>query len=188
MERAEHIRDWLWQLAARVLPSMHETELTGRINLLAADLAEEFSAAAFTHASMLRVARCCGRYFPNFAEVCEPLAAWWKEGQTEREYAARYDRLPPPAQSREPYDPGPAPDWCFEGGPRFRKDSDPQAKPEQVQANYLTRAELNEQYRRDGLKGPVLPAQADAEVVALRNAAQRAAAEVKRGPVIKPPP
>jgi hypothetical protein len=143
------IRDWLKALGVRIAPSMEAGEFAGRIAVLAQDLAAEFPAEAFCHETLLLVGRQC-RYWPNLAELCDALEPWMRRWRASRAYAL----LPAASNqaSREPYDPGPAPAWCFEGGPQQQvKDRGP------VKAQFLTRGQLNEAYRRAGVKGPVVP-------------------------------
>jgi hypothetical protein len=147
MGPSDHVRDWLKKLGTLISPAMTQQEFAGRINVLAPELVQEFPPDAFTQETARLVARQC-KFFPNFAEICTALEPWAKEQRTAKEYAA----LPPPReQSTEPYDPGPAPDWCFDRGVTKAGTIRPTALP-------LTRGQLTEAYRQAGIKGPQVSA------------------------------
>ena len=111
----QHVREWLLQLGGRISPSMRPEEYAARISMLCEDLADSFDAEVFSRASMLDVAKRFGRIWPSFGEICEVLQPFVVAERERRYFLA----LPPPApERREPYDPGPAPDWCFEREPR----------------------------------------------------------------------
>jgi hypothetical protein len=115
MGPSDHARDWLKKLGTLISPAMTQQEFAGRINVLAPELVQEFPPDAFTPETARLVARQC-KFFPNFAEICTALEPWAKEQRTAREYAA----LPPPrGKSPEPYNPSPAPAWCFDRKPRL---------------------------------------------------------------------
>jgi hypothetical protein len=183
MERAEHIREWLWQLSYRIAPPMSREELTGRINLLAVDLAEEFDVGAFTRSSMLQAAR--NKFWPNFGDLCETLSPFVEQHRESMRLLA----LPPPRpESREPYDPGPAPDWCFARDTRHLVREAPQARDpirtiEQQIAILLADAtpEQREQAQQ-AADERAKPYEPEPELRAA--AAEAPRPEVKRGPVL----
>jgi hypothetical protein len=89
-----HIRDWLKALGVLVSPAMSSEEASARIDALTPHLAAEFPPGVFCRVSLTHTARLC-RFFPNFAELCDALAPWW------REHRPSPPPLPAPAPIRQ---------------------------------------------------------------------------------------
>lgn len=115
MSHTDLVADWLRELGLRIRPTgIGPEELVGSIAVLTEDLAELYGPSVFCRETILLVARR-HKFWPNLAELCEILGPWWRE----RREANRVLALPPPgAKSAAPYDPGSAPEWCFERNPR----------------------------------------------------------------------
>lgn len=71
------IRDWLKALGTLSSGTMTAQEANARINAMTPLLANEFTPAAFTPASLAVVARAC-KFFPTYGELCDVLGPWWK--------------------------------------------------------------------------------------------------------------
>jgi hypothetical protein len=165
---------------------MEIEELTGRITMLAIDLAEEFPAEIFTRSSMLEAAR--NRFWPNFGDLCEMLSPLVQQHRESMRFLA----LPPPRpESREPYDPGPAPDWCCNRNPRHLVHEPARARDpvrtadEQIAAmRALATDDQWERARQAAAERakPTDPHEADDVVVPLRAAAAELKPEIRRGP------
>ena len=183
MAHVDHVRDWLKHLGALIAPSMTEQEFDGRINLLAPELAAEFPTEAYNQESCRAVAREC-RFFPNYAEACTHLSAWWRQH--------RFIPWPPPHTPAA--EPAPRSEAelqhvsiatrrvvaDLQAAALEREAHRAKAEPvHQTRRRQLTRAELNEAYRREGLKGPQVPADP-----VLRPAAADIRQPVRKGPVL----
>ena len=153
-----NIRDWLKQVGALIAPAMSQQEFGGRVNILVPNLAAEFPPGAFSAVSARHVARQC-RFFPNFAECCAALAPWW------REHRPLPPALPEPVPElpplRSPEEAAKARAVAAEAIAALRHtDVEHDAKrakdlpPYRTYRNHLTRAELDEAYRRANLRAP----------------------------------
>lgn len=153
-----HIRDWLKALGVLVAASMSAEEASSRIDALTPHLAAEFPPGAFCRASLTAVARQC-RYFPNLAEACDALAPWWREHrQLPPSLPEPIPRLPPLRSLEEAEA---AHRIVLEAVAELRANDNERAasyaksRPfHKPQHHHLTRAELNEAYRRAGIRGP----------------------------------
>jgi hypothetical protein len=139
---------------------MSSEEATGRVNALTPHLAAEFPPSAFCRASLTAVARQC-HYFPNFAECCAALSPWW------REHRPLPPALPEPVPElpplRSPEEAAAARAVAAKAIAALRaSDTEHEAQrakdlpPYRTYRNHLTRAELDEAYRRANLRSPHL--------------------------------
>lgn len=170
-ERVEIIRQWLIELGVRIAPAIEPVEFRGRIAVLAGDLAEEFPAEAFTRASMLHVARKCPRYWPSFGELCDALQPWWRDHRPLPTAIPWQPAEPPRERTTEELEHVSKVTRRIVAELRHaaieREAELARQKPTlRPPARQLTRAELNELYRREGLKGPEVPMVPELRVVA----------------------
>jgi hypothetical protein len=108
-------RNWLKMVGAYNIGAMTGEEIEWRLSVLAPALAAEFDPEVFTPETARTVARQT-QYFPTFGEICKALEPLLQQCRESRRILA----LPPPRyESREPYRPPPAPEWCFERKPRL---------------------------------------------------------------------
>ena len=77
----DHLRvatSWLNDLANLTAGPTPLADSKPKIATMAAALAEDFPAAAFTRQSLVVVARAA-KFFPSYSEICAILSPWWKE-------------------------------------------------------------------------------------------------------------
>lgn len=183
---AEPIRDWLTYLAGLNVGALGKREVEWRLAALAPALAHEFNAKAFTPDSARYVASRC-THFPVFGEIVPLLRDWQREtkltfGLLLSDHSA-YE--PPPQQpERTPeelehaarlvaevtatlrHHDGEKEAWYHRGPDNWRRP-----------AAEMTRAQLNEAYRRESIKGPQVPEPVHAAATVIPMS-------VKRGPTL----
>lgn len=108
-------RQWLTQLGRLNGIKIAPEEAGDYLDAFAPMLAKRFDDSAFTAESLEHVAAQC-KYLPTYGELVPLLTTWvGQHRETQRLMA-----LPPPREeSREPYQPPPAPEWCFNRQPRL---------------------------------------------------------------------
>lgn len=115
-----HVSAWLSDLATLCAGSQPLAGAKSKIAAYASLLADDFPAAAFTRASLQHVAQA-NRFFPSYAEIHQPLSAWWQDNRP----APR--ALPPP-------------------DPTSKCPLDEHGFPDR---NRASQAQINEYYRND---------------------------------------
>lgn len=112
------VRDWLTLLAGLNGYGIGKEEVQLRLDLLAPALAEEFPVEVFTTDTVRAAAKKHTRYFPGFGELCEVLQPFAQAAREDRRLRIEYSG-PTRTESQEPYQPPPAPEWCFNRQPRL---------------------------------------------------------------------
>lgn len=163
------VRDWLKMIGAFNIGAMKAHEFETRLAILAPTLAADFPDAAFTPASAKHVAQQC-KYFPVYGEVFPLLEAWQRErkltfGMLLSDHSA-YE--PPPASQELPQ----RTEEELNHVTRLANEVVAALRHSDVEkeayyaaqqpawrrpAAQMTRAQLNEAYKRAGIQGPQLP-------------------------------
>jgi len=154
---------WLADLANLTAGTVPLPDAKAKIATIASGLAEEYPPAAFNRTSLLHVARQC-KFFPSYGELTTHLTAWWNDNRPVLPaLPAPYQHIPTPERARP----------TTEGLQSIRElvaendaflhaqhDALYNRAPEQTSAGQqrpaplLTRAQLNAEYAKAGIKGP----------------------------------
>jgi len=154
------ITTWLGDLANMTAGSVPLPDAKAKIASLASGLVEEYPPAAFTRQSLLTVARQC-KFFPSYAELTSALTAWWNENRPVLPaLPAPYEHVPTPERTRPTTEGLRSIRVLIAENDAFlhaQYDALYHRNPKQSgthQSRILTRDELTEAYRTEGIANP----------------------------------
>jgi hypothetical protein len=151
-----HTRQWLVTLGRLTTARLTTDEAADFVAVVAPALASRFTDAALTFASAEAVAANC-KHLPSYGEIVPLLRHWWRENRPQPPALP-----PPPIRVR-----GEPSDDEREHASRTVEDvvawlrsnaQPPDEYRNKPASRHLSRAELNEAYRRAGVKGPAVNA------------------------------